>query len=41
MKISDFVNRQLVAAHLKSHTKDEVLAEIVNRIGAGKKIKNK
>ncbi|MCX5633537.1 MAG: HAD-IC family P-type ATPase [Phycisphaerae bacterium] len=41
MKISDFVNRQLVAAHLKSHTKDEVLAEIVNRIGASKKIKNK
>ncbi|MFA5251142.1 MAG: HAD-IC family P-type ATPase [Phycisphaerae bacterium] len=41
MKISDFVDKQLVAAHLKSHTKDEVLAEIVNLIGAGKKIKNK
>jgi magnesium-transporting ATPase (P-type) len=41
MKISDFVDRQLVVAHLKSHTKDEVLAEIVNRIVASKKIKNK
>ena len=41
MKISDFVNRQLVLAHLKSHTKDAVLAEIVNRIGVSKKIKNK
>jgi potassium/sodium efflux P-type ATPase len=41
MKISDFVNRQLVLAHLKSHTKDEVLAEIVDQIGVCKKIKNK
>ena len=41
MKISDFVDRQLVVAHLKSHTKDEVLAEVVSRIGAGKRIKNK
>ena len=41
MKISDFVNRQLVLAHLKSHTKDTVLAEIVDRIGVSKKIKNK
>ena len=41
MKISDFIDKQLVAAHLKSHTKDEVLAEIVNQIGASKKIKNK
>jgi magnesium-transporting ATPase (P-type) len=41
MKLSDFVNRQLVQAHLKSHTKDESLAEITERICAGKKIKNK
>jgi Ca2+-transporting ATPase len=41
MKISDFLDRQLVEAHLKSHTKDEVLDEIVNRISTGKKIKNK
>jgi magnesium-transporting ATPase (P-type) len=41
MKISDFVDKRLVTAHLKSHTKDEVLAEIVNQIGVSKKIKNK
>jgi len=41
MKLSDFVNRQLVLAHLKSHTKDEVLAEITEQICAGRKIRNK
>ncbi len=41
MKISDFIDRQLVTVHLKSHTKKELLAEIVSRIGASKKIKNK
>jgi len=41
MKISDFVSRPLVQAHLKSHTKNEVLSEIVDQIDAGKKVKNK
>ena len=41
MKISDFANRQLVQAHLKSHTKEEVISEIVDQISVCKKIKNK
>ncbi|MFA6186651.1 MAG: HAD-IC family P-type ATPase [Phycisphaerae bacterium] len=41
MKISDFVDRSLVATHLKSHSKREVLAEIVEQVSTGKKIRNK
>jgi len=41
MKISDFINRQLVVAHLKSHTKEGLLFEIVDRIHACRKIKDK
>jgi len=41
MKISDFINRQLVLAHLKSHTKEAVVSEIVDQIYACKKIKDK
>jgi len=40
MKISDFVSRHLVQARLKSHTKEEVLSEIVDQISVSKKIKN-
>jgi len=38
--MSDFVSRPLVRAHLKSHTKNEVLSEIVDQISVCKKIKN-
>lgn len=40
MKVSDFASRPLVQAHLKSHTKNEVLSEIVDQISVCKKIKN-
>jgi len=41
MKISDLINRQLVLAHLKSHTKEAILSEIVDQIYTYKKIKDK
>jgi P-type Ca2+ transporter type 2C len=41
MKISDLINRQLVLSHLKSHTKEAVLSEIVDQIYTCKKIKDK
>jgi Ca2+-transporting ATPase len=41
MKISDLLNRHLVLAHLKSHTKEEVISEIVGQIYASRKIKDK
>ncbi len=41
MKIPDLVNRQLVAAHLKSHAKEAAIAEIVDQICACRKFKDK
>lgn len=41
MKISDLVERQLVSAHLKSRTKEELLFEIVDRIHVCRRIKDK
>jgi len=41
MKISDLANKHLVAAHLKSHTREGVISEIVEQINACGKIKDK
>ncbi|MEN6384887.1 MAG: HAD-IC family P-type ATPase [Phycisphaerales bacterium] len=41
MNLSIFVSRQLVSAHLKSGTKEDVLAEITEQIYQAGKIKNK
>jgi P-type Ca2+ transporter type 2C len=41
MKISDLVNKRLVAVHLKSHSRDDVIAEIVEEIHNCGKIKDK
>jgi P-type Ca2+ transporter type 2C len=41
MKISDLVNKNLVAIHLKSHNRDAVLSEIVDKIHNFGKIKDK
>jgi potassium/sodium efflux P-type ATPase len=41
MKISDLASKHLVAAHLKSHTREGVISEIVEQIYACGKIKDK